>query len=62
MHGRSSSTSWASASASISSARPDGATSEPARRRKSVQRLKDKLGAMLVSGNVGRWEEVDYLG
>ena len=26
--------------------------------KKSVQRLKDKVGAMLVPGNVGRWEEV----
>jgi RNA-directed DNA polymerase len=26
--------------------------------KKSVQRLKDKLGAMLVPGNMGRWEDV----
>ncbi len=26
--------------------------------KKSVQRLKDKVGAMLVPGNMGRWEEV----
>jgi RNA-directed DNA polymerase len=42
----------------MSSARPDGAASGPVPLKKSVQRLKDEVGAMLVPGNVGRWEEV----
>ena len=44
--------------AALLSGRPAAGTSGPARRSKSVQRLKDKVGAILVPGNMGPWEEV----
>ena len=57
MHARNGSTSWVTASGRAASGRPAAGTSGPAHR-ESVQRLKDKVGAILVPGNLGSWEEV----
>ena len=58
MHGRTGSTSWVTASARIASGNQGRWFTGASPSKKSVQRLKDKLGAILVPGNKGPWEEV----